>query len=43
MNDMHEAPDSGRSLPMWLVLILLTVILLTVGVQTAFAGFCWAG
>jgi hypothetical protein len=43
MNDMYDPPDSGRRLPIWLVLFLVTVILLTVGVQTAAAGFCWAG
>jgi hypothetical protein len=40
MNDMHE--NEGR-LPTWLVAVLLTIILLALGVQTAFAGFCWAG
>jgi len=40
MNDMHES--KGR-LPTWLIVIVLTVILLVLGAQTAFAGFCWAG
>lgn len=40
MNDMHEA--DGR-FPTWLVAILLTIILLALGAQTALAGFCWAG
>jgi hypothetical protein len=39
MNEMHE---NGR-FPTWLAALLLTIILLTLGVQTAFAGFCWAG
>ena len=43
MNDMHDSPDGGRKLPLWLVLILLAVVLMTIGVQTAAAGFCWAG
>ena len=43
MNEIYDSPEDGRKLPLWLVLILLTVILLTVGVQTAAAGFCWAG
>ena len=43
MNDMVEAPGGGQRLPIWLAVVILTIILLTVGVQTAFAGFCWAG
>ena len=40
MKDMHET--EGR-FPTWLVVILLTIVLLALGAQTAFAGFCWAG
>jgi len=40
MNDLH---GTERNFPTWLIVILLTIILLAVGAQTAFAGFCWAG
>jgi hypothetical protein len=43
MNDIHNYHDTGNRLPSWLVAVLLVIILLVLGVQTVFAGFCWAG
>ena len=40
MRDMHIYKDRLRT---GLVAVLLTIVLLALGVQTAFAGFCWAG
>lgn len=40
MYDMHKRDNR---FPTWLMVILLTIVLLTLGVHTAFAGFCWAG
>ena len=40
MNDLHDTRSSFR---IGLVIILVLMIMLTLGVQTAFAGFCWAG
>ena len=40
MSDRH---NSEKHFPPWLVAVLLTIILLALGTQTAFAGFCWAG
>jgi hypothetical protein len=40
MNDIHGATAKFR---IWLILILVTIAIIAMGVQTAFAGFCWAG
>ena len=40
MNDLHGTKGNFRT---GLLVILLLIILLTLGVQTAFGGFCWAG
>lgn len=40
MNDLHGTKGNFRTA---LAIILLLTIMLILGVQTAFAGFCWAG
>jgi hypothetical protein len=40
MNDFHGTNNKFR---IWLIIILVTIGLIVMGAQTAFAGFCWAG
>jgi hypothetical protein len=40
MDDLQSGKDKYR---IWLIFILVTIAMIVVGVQTAFAGFCWAG
>jgi hypothetical protein len=40
MNHLHS---SNGKLRIWLIIILVTIAVIVMGVQPAFAGFCWAG
>jgi hypothetical protein len=41
---MMDNLQSGKgTYRIWLIIILVTIAIMVMGVQTAFAGFCWAG